>query len=155
MRPARPPLVIGSLVIGHLGFAMHAIACIRQVPDYEAPAELFTVEGTPPRVVAAREVKAVIGLFDNHALEAALALRDAHGGTVTALTLGPPGALEVLKRALHMGADAAVLVDEGPYGETDAAATAAILAAAARKLPPFDVILCGRQASDWDGGLVG
>ena len=134
---------------------MHAIACIRQVPDYEAPAELFTVEGTPPRIVAAREVKAVIGLFDNHALEAALALRDAHGGTVTALTLGPPGALEVLKRALHMGADAAVLVDEGPYGETDAAATAAILAAAVRKLPSFDVLLCGRKASDWDGGLVG
>ena len=134
--------------------AMHVIACIRQVPDYEAPAELFTVEGTPPRVVAAREVKSVIGLFDNHALEAALALKDA-GGTVTALTLGPPRALEVLKRALHMGADAAVLVDEGPYGEIDAAATAAILAAAVRKLPPFDVILCGRQASDWDGGLVG
>ncbi len=54
---------------------MHAIACIRQVPDYEAPAELFTVEGTPPRIVAAREVRAVMGLFDNHALEAALRLR--------------------------------------------------------------------------------
>ena len=134
---------------------MHAIACIRQVPDYEAPAELFTVEGTPPRIVAAREVKAVMGLFDNHALEAALRLRDAHGGTVTAVTLGPPGAADVLKRALHMGADAAVLLDEGPYGELDAAATATVLAAALAKLQPFDVVLCGRQASDWDGGLVG
>lgn len=134
---------------------MHAIACIRQVPDYEAPAELFTVEGSPPRIVAAREVKAVIGLFDNHALEAALRLKDAHKGTVTAVTLGPPGAVEVLKRALHMGADAAVLVDEGPYGVLDAAATAAILVAALKKLEPFDVILCGRQASDWDGGVVG
>jgi len=134
---------------------MHAIACIRQVPDYEAPAELFTVEGSPPRIVAAREVKTVIGLFDNHALEAALRLKDAHGGTVTALTLGPPGALDALKRALHMGADAAVLVDEGPYGDLDAAATATVLAAALKKLEPFDVVLCGRQASDWDGGLVG
>ena len=133
---------------------MHAIACIRQVPDYEAPAELFTVEGSPPRIVAAREVKTVIGLFDNHALEAALRLKDAHGGTVTALTLGPPGALDALKRALHMGADAAVLVDEGPYGDLDAAATATVLAAALKKLEPFDVVLCGRQASDWDGGLV-
>jgi electron transfer flavoprotein beta subunit len=134
---------------------IHAIACIRQVPDYEAPAELFTVEGPPPRIVAAREVKAVIGLFDNHALEAALRLKDAHGGSVTAVTLGPPGAAEVLKRALHMGADAAVLLDEGPYGELDAVATAAVLAAGLRKLQPFDLVLCGRQASDWDGGVVG
>jgi len=114
---------------------MHAIACIRQVPDYEAPAELFTVEGSPPRIVAAREVKTVIGLFDNHALEAALRLKDAHGGTVTALTLGPPGALDALKRALHMGADAAVLVDEGPYGDLDAAATATVLAPGASPTP--------------------
>lgn len=134
---------------------MHAVACIRQVPDYEAPAELFTVEGDPARIVAAREVKSVIGLFDNHALEAALRLKDAHGGAVTAVTLGPPGAAEVLKRALHMGADAAVLLDEAPYGDLDAAATATVLAAALKKLEPFDVALCGRQASDWDGGLVG
>lgn len=134
---------------------MHAIACIRQVHDYEAPAELFAVEADGRTVRAAREVKTVIGLFDNHALEAALRLKDAHGGTVTAVTLGPPAALDVLKRALHMGADAAVLVDEGPYGELDAAGTAAVLAAAVRRLAPFDVVLCGRQASDWDGGLVG
>jgi len=61
---------------------MHAIACIRQVPDYEAPAELFTVEGSPPAIVAAREVKAVIGLFDHHALEAALR-PDVQGTSVT------------------------------------------------------------------------
>jgi electron transfer flavoprotein beta subunit len=134
---------------------MHAVACIHPVPDYEAPAELFTVEGSPARIVAAREVKTVIGLFDNHALEAALRLKDAHGGTVTALALGPPGAVEALKRALHMGADAAVLVEEGPYGELDAAATAMVLAAAVTRLQPVDVVLCGRQASDWDGGLVG
>ena len=134
---------------------MHAVVLIRQVHDYEAPTELFTVSPDGRGIVAAREVKTVIGLFDNHALEAALRLKDAHKGTVTAVTLGPAGAVEVLKRALHMGADAAVLVDEGPYGELDAAATAAILAAALKKLEPFDVVLCGRQASDWDGGLVG
>jgi len=134
---------------------MHVIACIRQVPDYEAPAGLFTVEGSPPAIVASREVKPVIGLFDQHALEAALRLKDAHGATVTAVTLGPPGAVDVLKRALHMGADAAVLIDEQPYGQLDAAATATVLAAAITKLAPFDMVLCGRQASDWDGGVVG
>jgi electron transfer flavoprotein beta subunit len=134
---------------------MHCIVCIRQVHDYEAPGELFTVEENPPRIVAAREVKNVIGLFDNHALEAALRLKDALKGTVTAVTMGPPAAMEVLKRALHMGADAAALVDEAPYGDLDAAATATVLAAAIAKLAPFDLVLCGRQASDWDGGVVG
>ena len=76
-------------------------------------------------------------------------------GRVTVVTMGPPQAKSILGDALAMGADDAYLVTDRKFGGSDTLATSYILASAARKLGPFDVILCGKQAIGRDTGQVG
>lgn len=92
--------------------------------------------------------------YDANALEAALKLREAHGGRVTALSLGDDTSRATVKRALAMGADASVLLNDPEWLGLDSAGVAGVLAAAIRKIGAFDLVLCGRQASDTDGGQV-
>src|SRR5438552_2369148 len=92
--------------------------------------------------------------YDANALEEALRLKETHGGMVTVVTLGPDSARDTLKRAIAMGADAAVHVNDPTLNEADSTTTAAALAAAIKKLGNFDLVLSGRQASDTDGGQV-
>ncbi len=96
-----------------------------------------------------------LNLFDLPALETALQLRETHGGKVTVLSLGPPQAQPVLKEALAMGADRAVLVSDPAAAGSDTLATANALAAALSKLAPFDVVLFGTRTCDSDTGQVG
>ena len=97
----------------------------------------------------------VIGPFDLNALEVAIQLKERHGGQVTALTLGSDKAKEALRRALAMGADQAVLIDETQVSAKEPSVTARVLAAAIRKLDPVDLVLTGRQSGEWDFGQVG
>jgi electron transfer flavoprotein beta subunit len=92
--------------------------------------------------------------YDGNALEAALRLKEKHGGKVTVLTLGTSEARDVLKRAIAMGADAAVLVDDPALQGGDSTSTARALAAAIQKIGEYDLVLSGRQASDTDAGQV-
>src|SRR5581483_11673650 len=89
-----------------------------------------------------------------HAIEAALQLKEQHGGKVTAISLGPASVRDALKRALAMGCDAAVALGDTAFEGGDSYATAVALAAAIRKLGEWDLVLTGRQASDWDSGQV-
>lgn len=92
-------------------------------------------------------------IADASALEAALSLKD-RDGTVTVLTMGPRKLEEPLKELLARGADEAVLVSDRCMAGADTRATAAALKAAAEKLGPFDLILCGRRAIDGETGHV-
>jgi electron transfer flavoprotein beta subunit len=96
--------------------------------------------------------------YDANALEAALRLKEAHGGTVVALSLGPTEARDALKRAIAMGADSAVHVEHASLDSADSWLIANVLAAAIRRLgaegEPVDLVLSGRQASDTDAGQV-
>ncbi len=92
--------------------------------------------------------------YDLHALEAALALRDQLGGTVTAVSMGPPQAEEVLREALWMGADTAVLLSDPGFAGADTLATSYTLARAISRLN-HDMILCGMQTTDGDTAQVG
>ncbi len=92
--------------------------------------------------------------YDANALEEALRLREKHGGRVTAVGLGDDSSRESLKRAVAMGADSVVLLSDQDWLHADSAGVALALAAAIRKIGHFDLILCGRQASDTDGGQV-
>ena len=74
---------------------------------------------------------------------------------MTVLTLGDAGADSVIRKALAMGADEAVVLSDPAFAESDGFATARILAQAIQKLGKYDLILCGRQAADWDQGIVG
>jgi electron transfer flavoprotein beta subunit len=95
----------------------------------------------------------VINPFDEYAVEGALQQKEATGGTVTALCIGPESAREALKHALAMGADEAVLVSDPALGELDTAGAARILAAAIQKIGA-DIVVFGRQTLDNGAGVT-
>ena len=129
---------------------MHAIVCIKQVPD------TTEVKIDPERGTLIRDgVPSIINPFDTYAIEEALRLREKFGGKVTVITMGPPQAISALKEAVAMGADEAILLSQAVFAGADTWATAYTLSKAIRKIGDFDVIFCGRQAIDGDTGQVG
>jgi electron transfer flavoprotein beta subunit len=130
------------------------IVTIKQVPDPDIPPSHFKVDEAARKVVPPAGVAPVMNGYDANALEEALRLREKHGGKVTALTLGGDTARDTLKRAIAMGADAAVHVNDPSLLDGDGYQTAAALAAAIKKIGAFDLVLSGRQASDTDAGFT-
>jgi electron transfer flavoprotein beta subunit len=133
---------------------MKIIVTVKQVPDPDIPPTHFKVDEAARKVVPPAGVAPVMNGYDGNALEAALRLKEQHGGTVTVLTVGGPEARDTLKRAIAMGATDAIHVSDPALADADSATTAAVLAAAIRKIGEFDLILSGRQASDTDAGQV-
>lgn len=135
---------------------MHVIVCVKQIPNPETPAHLFKIDDAAKTVIPAPGMPLVMSPFDEQALEAALRIRDARGeGKITVVSLGPEAAREVLKHGLSMGADEAVLLCDPAFETTDSYTTALTLAEAIKKIGDYDLILTGRQAADWDAGVVG
>ncbi len=130
---------------------MHYVVCIKQVPD------VTTVRIDPKRGTLIREgVPSITNPFDLYALEAALQLRDAYGGRVTAITMGPPQAEAVLRDAIAMGVDDVVLLTDPAFSGADTLATSYVLAKAVEKLDPEVILVfAGKQAIDGDTGQVG
>ena len=128
---------------------MDILVCVKQVPSV-SEGRLDRKTGTLLR----GDLPAVLNPYDGRALEMALRLRDQTGGTVTVLTMGPASAVAVLREALAMGADTAVLVSDPRFAGADAVATAYTLSQAIRTLPQIDLIVCGRQSTDGDTGQV-
>ena len=129
---------------------MHAIVCIKQVPD------TTEVKIDPERGTLIREgVPSVVNPFDMYAIEEGILLKEAHGGKATVISMGPPQAKEALKEAVAMGCDEAVLLSDRTYAGADTWATAYTLSQAIRKIGEYDLIVCGRQAADGDTGQVG
>jgi electron transfer flavoprotein beta subunit len=133
---------------------MDIVVTVKQVPDPDIPPTHFKVDEAAKKVIPPAGVSPVMNGYDAHALEAALRLKEQLGGKVTVVSLGPDSARDTLKRAIAMGADAAVHINDPALNEADSATTADALAAAIKKLDRFDLVLCGRQASDTDGGQV-
>lgn len=132
--------------------AYDSIVCVKQVPDTSHVAgEAMKPDGTVNRAA----LPAVFNPDDLHALEAALAIRDEHGGTVTALTMGPLSACEVLRECLYRGVDRAILITDRRAAASDTLATSYILSRAIRKIGRYDLVCCGRQAIDGDTAQVG
>lgn len=129
---------------------MEIVVCVKQVPD-TTEVKIDPVTNTLIR----QGVPSIVNPFDKNAVEAALQLKEKHGGKVTVLTMGPPQAKDALRECLAMGADAAMLVSDRAFGGADTLATSYTLAAAIRKLGTYDVIFCGKQAIDGDTAQVG
>ena len=127
---------------------MKIIACIKQVPDSEAK---VNAEGGQ---VNWGDAPLVINPFDEYAVEGALQQREAQGGTVTALCIGPESAKEALKHALAMGADDAILVSDPALSDLDTVGAARVLAAAINKAGAVDMVIFGRQTLDSGSGLT-
>ena len=129
----------------------NCVVCAKQVPDTKrVTGEAMTEEGTVNRAA----LPAIFNPEDLNALEGALAIRDAYGGSVTVITMGLPSACEVLRNALMRGADRAILITDRRAAASDTLATSYILSCAIKKLAP-DIVLCGRQAIDGDTAQVG
>lgn len=129
---------------------MRIIVPIKQVPETNA-VRMDESTGTMVR----DGVEAIVNPLDLYAVETALRLKEAYGGEVIVLTMGPAGATKALREAISMGCDGAVLVSHKAFAGSDTWATAHVLEKAIRKLGAFDLILCGERATDGDTGQVG
>ncbi len=129
---------------------MDIIITIKQVPDPEAPKESFRIDEEAKKILNPANVDPVINGYDENAIEAALQIKEAVGGKITAVCMGEEAATRALKQALAMGVDEAVLLQDAAFMDGDAHSTAYVLAEAIKKIGAYDLILCGRQASDWD-----
>lgn len=127
---------------------MKIIACIKQVPDSEAK-----VKAEGGRITWG-DAPLVINPFDEYAVEGALQQKEATGGTVTALCVGPESAKDALKHALAMGADDAILVSDAALEALDTQGAARVLAAAIQKIGGVDMVIFGRQTLDNGAGIT-
>ncbi len=131
--------------------AYNLVVLVKQVPDTKRiTGEAMNDDGTVNRSA----LPAIFNPEDLNALEMALQIKDAHGGTVTVLTMGLPAAAAVLRDALYRGADDAILITDRRCAASDTLATSYILSCAVKKLD-YDIVLCGRQAIDGDTAQVG
>jgi electron transfer flavoprotein beta subunit len=124
------------------------VACIKQVPDSEA--KVSASDGK----ISWGDASLVINPFDEYAVEGALQQKEANGGTVTALCIGPDSGKEALKHALAMGADDAILVSDAALNALDTQGAACILAAAIKKIGGVDMVTFGRQTLDDGSGIT-
>ncbi len=90
---------------------------------------------------------------DEYCLEKSLQLTEAHGGDVTVVSMGPPGAVDAIRKALAMGAARAVHIADPAIAGSDIQATARILVAAVKRME-FDIVLAGFDSSDGSAGVV-
>ena len=129
---------------------MNIIVCIKQVP------ETTEVRINPETNTLMREgVKSIINPFDMYAIEEAVRLKERFGGKVSVVTMGPPQADSALREAISIGADEGYLVCDRAFAGSDTWATSYTLAGAIKKIGSFDLIICGKQASDGDTAQVG
>jgi len=134
---------------------MNMIVCVKQVLDPEAPPATFKIDAASNKVVPPAGMSPVIDPYGEYAVEAALKIKDAIGGKITAISLGVNQLRDVVKKPLSMGADELVLLEDEAYDDGDSWSTAFALAAVIKKIGEYDLILCGREASDWNAGQVG
>ena len=132
---------------------MQIVACIKQVPD------TTQVQIDPVTNTLVREgIPFIVNPYDTHALEAALALKDQFGFTVSAISMGPPNAEATLRKALALGVDRAILLSDRSFGGADTLATSNVLASAISRLnreEEVGIVLCGKQTIDGDTAQVG
>src|SRR4030042_3755352 len=132
---------------------MHIVCCLKQVPD---TAEVKIDPQTNTLVRSG--VESISNPFDMVALEMAVRLKAQHGGRVTAVSMGPPQAESVLREALSLGADEAILLSDRAFAGADTLATSYTLAMTIERLNgemPVDLVLCGKQAIDGDTAQTG
>ncbi len=135
---------------------MHVVTCVKQIPDPEAPASLYTIDQAAKRVVPAGSVPPDISDYDRYGVEAALMLKDADPSvTVSVVSLGKTHTLDVIKRPLAMGADNLYLIQGADLDDPDPVATAHGIAGAVKKLGNVDLVTFGRQSGNLDQATVG
>jgi len=129
---------------------MNIVVCLKQVPG-TTEVKIDSQTNTLIR----EGIKNIVNPFDTYALEEGVRIKERYGGKVTTVSMGPPQAEEVLREAISVGADEAILLSDSAFAGADTLATAYTLARAISKLGQYDIIICGRQTVDGDTGQVG
>ena len=135
--------------------ALNIVVLAKQVIDPDMPTSAFQVDQENRRVLTPSNIPPVVNGFDENAVEAALQIKQAQGATISVISMGKSFSMDVMKKPLSMGADELILLQDDSFVNlVDSYLTAQVLAAAVKKLGEFDLIICGRQASDWDNAQV-
>ena len=132
---------------------LHIVACIKQVPDTKI-IKMNPKTNTMDR----RTAPAILNPYDTHAVEEAVRLRDRYGGSVSVLSMGPPPAVQAIKKCIEIGADEGYLITDRRFAGADTLATSYALKKALDKISkinPVDLIICGKMSIDGDTGQVG
>jgi len=132
---------------------VNCIVCLKPVPDPRRWSELALDPIT--KTLRREGIPSLLNPLDKHALEEALRIKERSGGTVTVISMAPLTANDVLREAIAIGADGAVLLSHKSFAGADTLATSYVLAAAVKKLGEFDLLLCGNQSLDGGTGQVG
>ena len=129
---------------------MKIIVPIKQVPE-TGNVKMDEETGT----IIREGSESIINPLDLYGIETAIRLRERHGGSVTAISMGPLAAEKALREAVAMGCDDAQLVSDRKFAGSDTWSTSYVLAEAVRRLGPYDLIIAGERATDGDTGQVG
>jgi len=129
---------------------MNIVVCLKQVPGTTK----VSIDPQTNTLVRAG-IENIVNPFDTYALEEGVRIKEKYTGKVTAISMGPPQAEEILREAISLGADEAVLLSDSAFAGSDTWATAYTLAKAVDKLNQYDLVICGRQTLDGDTGQVG
>jgi electron transfer flavoprotein beta subunit len=128
---------------------MNVAVCVKQIPDPNAPGRL---DEATKRLVR-QGVDLVLDPGDEHAVEAALQVAESSGGQVTVVSMGPPPAVEAIRKALSMGAAKGILITDPGLENSDALSTARALFAALSN-GGYDLVICGTESTDASSGAV-
>jgi len=129
---------------------MKIVVCVKQVPDTETRVQIAP-EGN---AIVESDINWIVSPYDEFAIEEALKIKEAQGGEVVVVTVGPDRAQSALRTGLAMGADSAVHVKDAILDGADTLATARALAGALKTLAPFDLVLCGQQGVGGDNSQI-
>ena len=124
--------------------SLHCVVCIKSV-----------VREAPKGIGRRTPENSELNPYDRPPVEAALRLKELTGGRVTAITMGPDVGAEALAETQAMGVDEAILINDAALAGSDTLVTSRVLAAAIRRVAPFDLVLFGARTSDSDTGQVG
>lgn len=128
---------------------MKIVVCMKQTPDTEATIKI----AGGGQGIEEQNLKWVMNPYDEYAVEQAIQLKEKHGGETIVATLGPDRVTEAMRTALAMGIDRGIQLKDDAFIGSDATGMAKALAAALKKEAP-DLVLCGKQAIDWDMAQV-
>lgn len=129
---------------------MNIVVCIKQVPN------TTDVRINPETNTLIREgVESIISPFDTYAIEEGVRLKEKFGGKIISLSMGPPQAEGALRESISLGCDEGILITDRRFAGSDTWATSYALSQAIKKIKDYDIIICGKQASDGDTAQVG
>jgi electron transfer flavoprotein beta subunit len=128
---------------------------MKQVFDPEAPVSTFEIDTETKRALPPKGSPPVLSPYDENALEAALKIKDKQDAVITVISMGCKLSKPVLQASLAVGADELIILQDDAFEDLDTRSTAFVISNAIKKLEGYDLVLCGRQASDTNAGQVG